>query len=254
MALSDSMREKSVVFGILIPVLVLVALLNNPDLLPGGGDENRASYGLRTGLLANESRSTRLHNLKAEREDIVESLADQSRSIAKLRKQIADLENEIQRAASSLKDDLRSELVFSEEELKTQLRLNRDLRKQFAKLDVWIENLGLLVASDQGYFADSGKNGHKMDGSSGSNCGISGCVDAQDQLESSSDSAVSVRCTDFAGTSQCQITWSSGRRSWASPYSPRSGGVVDGTEFLDTLGNLICVDLYASGGIDTDYC
>ncbi len=69
-----------------------------------------------------------------------------------------------------------------------------------------------------------------------------------------SDKAISIRCKDYGNSSTCQVTWSSGRKSWGSPYGPRSGGVVAGTDFLDAFGKLICVDLYASGGIKTFYC
>ena len=70
----------------------------------------------------------------------------------------------------------------------------------------------------------------------------------------STDRAVSIRCQDYGNSSTCRVTWSSGRQTWGSPYGPKSGGVVATTDFLDAFGTLICVDLYASGGIKTSYC
>jgi hypothetical protein len=70
----------------------------------------------------------------------------------------------------------------------------------------------------------------------------------------SPDRAVSIRCQDYGNSSTCRVTWSSGRQSWGSPYGPKSGGVVATSDFLDAFGTLICVDLYASGGIKTSYC
>lgn len=89
-----------------------------------------------------------------------------------------------------------------------------------------------------------------------SGCGGGGLPSDDDEGngDRESDSAVNVRCEDFKNLSFCQVTWSSGRTTSADAYGSPDGGVVGGTEFLDMLGNPICVDLYANGVIKTSYC
>jgi hypothetical protein len=85
-------------------------------------------------------------------------------------------------------------------------------------------------------------------------CGIGGCIDTWEPPLSSSDRAVTIRCEDFGTTAGCTITWNSGRKSVANPYAPRSGQIVNGTQFFDMFGKPICVDLYENGGIRTAFC
>jgi len=67
------------------------------------------------------------------------------------------------------------------------------------------------------------------------------------------DRAVSIICRDYRGSGECQVTWSSGKKTWGWGRA-QSGGVVGGTSFLDTFGKRVCVDLYATGGFKTSYC
>ena len=67
------------------------------------------------------------------------------------------------------------------------------------------------------------------------------------------DRAVSIFCPDYRGSGGCQVTWSSGKKTWGWGRA-QSGGVVGGTSFLDVFGQRVCVDLYATGGFKTSYC
>ena len=67
------------------------------------------------------------------------------------------------------------------------------------------------------------------------------------------DRAVSIICRDYRGSGECQVTWSSGKKTWGWGRA-QSGGVVGGTSFLDVFGKRVCVDLYATGGFKTSYC
>lgn len=71
---------------------------------------------------------------------------------------------------------------------------------------------------------------------------------------SKSDTAVAIRCTDYRSIAGCVVTWSSGRRTQANEYAPRSGPVVGGTQWLEAFGTRVCADLYRNGGIRTYYC
>jgi hypothetical protein len=66
--------------------------------------------------------------------------------------------------------------------------------------------------------------------------------------------AVSIMCQDGNSfSSGCAVTWSNGTRSYVR-VGPRSGAIVNGTDFYDMLGNHICVDLYENGAARSYYC
>lgn len=66
--------------------------------------------------------------------------------------------------------------------------------------------------------------------------------------DTGSDKAVSITCFDYQYRS-CEVTWSSGRRTFGSEYGSKSGGIVDATTYIDLSGRRWCVNLYAGGGI-----